>query len=126
MDARVKEVANKVNGAAIEVHRNLGPGFLETVYEEAVCVELSLRNISFARQITFSVDYKGHPVGMSKLDLLVDQCLPVELKAVEDLTPLHKAQVLTYLRIMKLKLGLLINFNSIILKDGIKRVINPC
>ena len=80
---RVEDAANKVIGAAIEVHRNLGPGFLETVYEEAVCVELRLRNIPFARQIAFSVDYKGHAVGMSRLDLLVDERLPVELKAVE-------------------------------------------
>ena len=123
MDARVEEVANKVIGAAIEVHRNLGPGFLETVYEEAVCVELSLRNISFARQITFSVDYKGHPVGMSKLDLLVDQCLPVELKAVEGLAPVHIAQALSYLKATKHRLALLINFNVAVLKDGIKRVV---
>ena len=123
MDARVEEVANKVIGAAIEVHRNLGPGFLETVYEEAVWVELSLRNISFARQITFSVDYKGHPVGMSRLDLLVDQCLPVELKAVEGLAPVHIAQALSYLRATKHRLALLINFNVAVLKDGIKRVV---
>ena len=123
MEAKVEDVANKVIGAAIEVHRNLGPGFLETVYEEAVCVELSLRNIAFARQIAFSVDYKGHPVGMSRLDLLVDQCLPVELKAVEGLAPVHIAQALSYLKVTKHRLALLINFNVAVLKDGIKRVV---
>ena len=122
METKVEDAANKVIGAAIEVHRNLGPGFLETVYEEAVCVELSLRNIAFARQIAFGVNYKGHPVGMSRLDL-VDQCLPVELKAVNGLAPVHIAQALSYLKVTKHRLALLINFNVAVLKDGIKRVV---
>ena len=122
MEAKVEDAANKVIGAAIEVHRNLGPGFLETVYEEAVCVELSLRNIAFARQIAFGVNYKGHPVGMSRLDL-VDQCLPVELKAVNGLAPVHIAQALSYLKVTKHRFALLINFNVAVLKDGIKRVV---
>jgi GxxExxY protein len=123
MDAKVEEVANKVIGAAIEVHRHLGPGYLESVYEEAVAVELSLRDIAYTRQTVFGVDYKGHAVGMGRLDLLVDGCLPVELKAVEALAPIHIAQLLSYLKATKYRLSLLINFNVPVLKDGIKRVI---
>lgn len=122
MDAKVEELANRVIGAAIEVHRNLGPGFLEIVYEEATAVELTLRQIPFTRQTVFSVDYKGHAVGSSRLDLLVGECLPVELKAVEALAPIHTAQALSYLKATKHRLALLINFNVSVLKDGIKRV----
>jgi GxxExxY protein len=123
MDAKVEDAANKVIGAAIEVHRHLGPGFLESVYEEAVSVELGLRNIPFARQSVFGVDYKGHAVGMGRLDLLVAECLPVELKAVEAFAPIHTAQAISYLKVTKHRLALLINFNVSVLKDGIKRVV---
>jgi GxxExxY protein len=122
MDARIEELANRVIGGAIEVHRNLGPGFLESVYEEAMGVELTLRQIPFTRQIIFSVDYKGHAVGTSRLDLLIGDCLPVELKAVEALAPVHTAQVLSYLKATKHRLARLINFNVSVLKDGIKRI----
>ena len=122
MDARIEEFANRVIGAAIEVHRHLGPGFLESVYEEATAVELTLREIPFTRQAAFSVDYKGHAVGASRLDLLVGDCLPVELKAVEALAPIHTAQALSYLKATKHHLALLISFNVSVLKDGIKRV----
>jgi GxxExxY protein len=121
--ARIEDLANRVIGAAIEVHRNLGPGFLESVYEEAMAVELSLRQIPYSRQIVFNVDYKGHAVGTSRLDLLVDNCLPVELKAVDALPPIHTAQVLSYLKATKHRLALLINFNVSVLKDGIKRIV---
>ena len=124
-DAELDELARAVIGAAIEVHRRLGPGLDEALYHNGLCVELRLRQVHFGRQVEVPVIYKSEEIGKRKLDLLVGGRLVVELKAVETLTPLHTAQLRTYLRITKLQLGLLINFNSIILKDGIKRVINP-
>jgi len=119
----VDELARVVIGAAIEVHRMLGPGFLESVYEEALCVELRLRSIPFVRQYSAVVDYKGHSVGEGRLDLLVGEELVVELKTVDSLAPIHEAQVISYLKTTGRHLGLLINFNSALLKDGIKRVV---
>jgi GxxExxY protein len=116
-------LAYEVIGAAIEVHRGLGPGFLESVYEEALCVELTARQIPFLSQHLISLLYKGHVVGESRLDFLVDSSLVVELKAIETLAPIHTAQVISYLKATGCQLGLLINFNSSVLKDGIKRVI---
>jgi GxxExxY protein len=117
------ELATKVIGAAIEVHRALGPGYLESVYEEALCIEIGIRSIPFERQVRIGVEYKGHVVGEGRLDVLVARVLPVELKAVEALAPIHQAQLLSYLRMTHLQLGLLMNFNVPILKHGIKRVI---
>jgi GxxExxY protein len=108
--------------AAIEVHRILGPGYLESVYEEALSLELTSRGITFERQKPISVNYKGHVVGESRLDLLIDNRLIVELKAVESLAPIHKAQVLSYLKATGCKVALLINFNTTVLKNGIKRL----
>lgn len=124
-DERVDELAHIVVGAAIEVHKALGPGFLESVYEEALCFELQMRGVPFERQATIAVNYKGYPVGEGRLDLLVGGVLIVELKAVSDLAPVHTAQVISYLKATGQKLGLLINFDVRMLKDGIKRVINP-
>lgn len=117
------ELANSVIGAAIEVHRHLGPGYLESVYEEALGIELSERKIAFQRQHPVSVVYKGKTVGEGKLDLLVANLLVVELKAVEALLPVHKAQVISYLKATQLHLGLLINFNVSVLRDGLQRII---
>ena len=122
-DAKLDQLAHAVIGAAIEVHRLLGPGYVEAVYEEALCVELRLRKILFTRQVAVAVDYKGHPVGEGRLDLLVGDLLTVELKAVEALAPVHSAQVISYLKATNRKLGLLINFNVPLLKHGIKRLI---
>ena len=122
MDQRVEEAATKVIGAAIELHKILGPGYLESVYEEALAVELSLRDITFSRQLTFALDYKGHKIGEGRMDFLMDGCLVVELKAVEALAPIHTAQAISYLKATKHRLALLINFNVPVLKDGIKRV----
>ncbi len=122
MDARIEEAANKVIGVAIEVHRHLGPGYLESVYEDALAVEFGLRHIPFTRQVVFALDYKGHKVGEGRMDFLVDDCLIVELKAVEALAPIHTAQVISYLKATNRRLALLINFNVPILKDGLKRV----
>jgi len=117
------ELANSVIGAAIEVHRHLGPGYLESVYEEALGVELAERHIPYRRQHPISVTYKGKSVGEGKLDLLVADKLVVELKAVEALLPVHKAQVISYLKATKFHLGVLINFNVSVLRDGIQRII---
>ena len=122
--AEVNALSHEVIGAAIEVHRVLGPGFLEAVYEEALCVELASRGVPFSRQITFGVDYKGHRVGESRLDLLVGDSLIVELKAVESLLLVHKAQALSYLRATSRSLAIIINFNVPVLKDGVKRVVS--
>ncbi|HWE95957.1 MAG TPA: GxxExxY protein [Tepidisphaeraceae bacterium] len=112
-----------VIGAAMEVHRRLGPGLDEGLYEGALCIELTARKIPFARQVVISVGYKGQIIGDKRLDLIIDGCLIVELKAVEQIAPVHKAQLLTYLKITGLKLGLLLNFNVPALKDGVTRVI---
>ena len=117
------DLAYAVIGAAIEVHRLLGPGFLESVYEEALCVELTIRGIPFARQLPIGVQYKGQKVGEARLDLVLDNSLVVELKAVERIAPIHVAQILSYLKATRLRLGLLISFNVAKLRLGIKRVI---
>lgn len=121
--SEVDELARIVIGAAIEVHRALGPGYLESVYEEALGIELGLRSTPYERQVKIAVMYKNHPVGEGRLDLLVAKILPVELKTVEALAPIHQAQLLSYLKMTHLHLGLLINFNVPVLKYGIKRVI---
>jgi GxxExxY protein len=101
----------------------LGPGYLESVYEAALAVELGLRQVSFERQKLISVHYKGHAIGEGRLDLLVGDELIVELKAIDSLAPIHSAQVISYLKAMRLPLGLLINFNVPVLKNGIKRIV---
>ncbi len=116
-------LAKAVIDAAIEVHRQLGPGFLESVYEEALAVELTIRQILFERQRPIVVRYKEHAVGEGRIDLLVAGELLVELKAVEALAPIHKAQVISYLKAMGLHLGLLINFNVPVLRAGVQRVV---
>lgn len=116
-------MARRVIGAAIEVHRILGPGYLEKVYEEALAIEMTLQGIPFQRQSPVAVPYKGHTVGEGKLDFLVGGCLVVELKAVDALAEVHRAQVISYLKVTSLCLGLLINFQVPVLKEGIKRVI---
>ena len=116
-------LAHEVIGAAIEVHRLIGPGYLESVYEEAFSVELNLRKIDFTRQVIIGVNYKDHIVGEGRLDFLVGGKLVVELKAVDMLAPIHTAQVLSYLKATGLRLVLLINFNASILRNGLKRII---
>ena len=119
----IDQLARAVIGAAIEVHRVLGPGFLESIYEEALCIELESRGIPFARQVPVAVDYKGRKIGESRLDLLVGESLIVELKAVEALAPIHSAQVISYLKATRRHLGLLINFNVPVLREGLKRIV---
>ena len=122
-DAAVDALARAVLDAAFEVHRLLGPGFLESVYEEALATELRLRDVAFTRQVVIGVDYKGSNVGLARLDLLVGGKLVVELKAVEQLAPIHLAQVLSYLKATGHGLGLLITFNVRELRRGIRRVV---
>jgi GxxExxY protein len=124
IDQEVNQLTHEIIGSAIEVHRSIGPGFLETVYEEALCYELQLRNIPYLRQQPIRLKYKSIHVGESRVDLFVKQLVIVELKAVDALAPIHLAQVISYLKATHTNLGLLINFNVPILRQGIKRVIS--
>ena len=116
-------LTGEVIGAAIEVHRVLGAGYLESLYQGALAVELRSRGIRFEKEKIIAVTYKGNPIGESRLDFLIENTLVVELKAVANLTPLHEAQVLSYLKATNNNLALLINFNVTRLKNGIKRII---
>jgi GxxExxY protein len=120
-DPELKRVTNLVIGAAIAVHRELGPGYAESVYQKALAIEFEARGIVYASQHRFALTYRGQPVGEGLLDFLVKGVV-VEIKSVEMLSPVHTAQVIGYLRAAKLKLALLINSNVKLLKDGIKRV----
>ena len=118
------ELTHKIIGAAIEVHRQLGPGLLESAYEECLARELTLRGICFERQKPIPVVYKGVKLDCGyRLDLLVEHRVVVERKAIEQLTPIHEAVVLTYLKLSGNTLGLLINFHVAVLKDGVRRYI---
>jgi GxxExxY protein len=123
-DLAMDALTERIIGAAIEVHRRVGAGLDEVLYENALCVEFNLRGINFVRQPLIPVEYKGQIIGEKKLDLIVQGKVIVELKAVEQLAPVHKAQIRTYLKITGLKIGLLINFNVPFLRDGIKRIIS--
>lgn len=121
-EAKLNIITEQIIGAAIEVHRALGPGLLESAYEECLSHELALREIPFERQRPLPVEYKGVKLDCGyRLDLLVNGLVVIEIKAVESLQRIHEAQLLTYLKIGGWKLGLLINFNVPILKDGIRR-----
>jgi GxxExxY protein len=123
-DEHIDALAKAVIGAAIEVHRVLGPGYLESVYEQALAIELDGLGIPFERQKATVVCYKGYPIGEGRLDFLVDGRLVVEIKATDGIAPIHVAQVISYLKALRLPLGLLINFNVRLLKNGgIKRVV---
>lgn len=116
-------LSERVIGASIEVHRVLGPGLNESIYELATCHEMELRGIPFERQVEMPVLYKGKKVGLTRIDLLIDRQLIIELKACDQLVEVHRSQLLTYLQLTRLDLGLLINFNHVRLVDGVKRVI---
>ena len=120
---KVERTIYEVLQAALEVHKVLGPGLLESVYEEALCKELEIRNIGFERQKGIIVDYKWFEIKGQRVDLLVNRCLVVEIKATKEIEEVFIAQVLTYLKILDLNLGLILNFNKALLKEGIKRVI---
>lgn len=118
------ELSNRVIGCALEVHRNLGPGLLESAYSQCLAHELALRQIPFKSERAIPVEYKGVKLDCGyPADLLVDAELLVELKSVEELLPIHEAQVLTYMRLAEMATGLLINFNVPLLKHGIRRFV---
>jgi GxxExxY protein len=124
-DTDINRLTGEVINAAIEVHKALGPGLLESVYEECLCHELSLRKISYKRQKDLPIEYKGVKLECGyRLDVVVADRLILEIKACESLLPIHDAQVLTYLKLTGIKVGLLINFHVPVLKDGIKRIAN--
>jgi GxxExxY protein len=116
-------VMEAVIGAAIQVHRELGPGFLERIYRDALGLELTARHIPFEREVKISVMYQGTPIPGQQVDLIVDKQVVVELKAVVKTDPLHKAKVISYLKTTKLRAGLLINFHSRLLKEGVERIV---
>lgn len=119
------EISKKIIGAAIEVHRILGPGLLESVYEDALCHEFNLKELQFVRQQNVPIPYKGIKVSSNlRLDLLVEDKVIVDLKAKEELSSIDKPQMLTYLRLSNKRLGLIINFHNKLLRDGIYRVVN--
>ena len=121
----INDLTGEVIGAAIEVHQALGPGLLESAYEECLCYELKLRRIDFERQVDLPIEYKGAKLDCAyRMDIVADEQLILELKSCENLQPIHQAQLLTYLKLTGLKVGLLINFNVPILKQGIKRLAN--
>jgi GxxExxY protein len=116
------KLSNKVIGCAIEVHRELGPGLLESAYEQCLAAELSRSGVTFQVQVDLPVIYKGTRLDCGyRIDLLVEQQLIVELNSVEQLLKIHEAQILTYMRLAKANVGLLMNFNVPVLKNGIKR-----
>jgi GxxExxY protein len=118
------ELTRRIIVAAIEVHRALGPGLLESLYEECLCCELKYQSIAYRRQVTLPVTYRDIRVdGAFRMDVVVEGSVVVEIKAVDRLAPVHEAQLLTYLRLSGLRVGLLMNFHSAVLKDGLRRVV---
>lgn len=115
-------VTDEIIRSAIEVHRKLGPGLLESVYESALCLELQAARIAIRRQIGIPLYYKGVLISEHRPDLIVAERVVVEVKCVERFAPVHLAQLLTYLRVAELKVGLLLNFNSAFMRQGIRRV----
>ena len=125
MDQETEKLASEVADALFTVHKELGPGLLESVYEECLAVELADRKLPFNRQMPVPISFRGKNIEVAfRADLIVAGRLLVELKAVESLLPVHKAQAITYLKLLRLPLGLLVNFNVPLIKDGIQRVIN--
>ena len=118
------ELSSKVIECAIEVHRNLGPGLLESTYEQCLAYELSQKNIAFKLQCNLPVEYQAIKLDCGyRIDVLVEDKLLVELKSVENILPIHEAQILTYMKLSKIKIGLLINFNVKKLREGLKRFV---
>lgn len=120
----INKITEQIIGAAIEVHKATGPGLLESAYEQCLCHELALRNISFKRQYPLPVEFKSVKLDCGyRMDFVVEDSVVVEIKAVDTLLPIHEAQILTYLKLGKYKVGLLINFNEKVLNQGVKRFI---
>ena len=124
MVARSDPLTFKIIGAAIEVHKALGPQLLERVYETALCIELGLRQLQYERQRQINLTYKGHAIGEFFADVIVENRVVLELKAVASLLPVHEAQLIAYLKMSGLPVGLLINFNEAVLTRGVRRFAN--
>ena len=126
MEASFNEMTGEILGAAIEVHRNLGPGLLESTYSECLQFELAARKLRYVTQHRIPLVYKGKPLDTSyRVDLIVEDCVVVEVKSVMAIQPVHHAQILTYMRLTGCPAGLLINFDVARLMDGVKRFVNP-
>ena len=123
LPAETEDIVERVIGAAIEVHRHLGPGYLESIYHKAMCVELAERQLAFEVEKRVSLEYKGRQLAYHKLDLIVEQRVIVEVKAVAQLEEIHGAQLVAYLRATGLRAGLLMNFNKPVLKAGLRRIV---
>jgi GxxExxY protein len=117
----VNTVTGRIIGSAIEVHRVLGPGLLESIYDAALCIELGDRGLKYARQVRIPAYYKGRPLGEYLVDFIVEELVVVEIKSVANILPVYEAQVLTYMRLTAKRVGLLMNFNSRLMKEGIHR-----
>ena len=125
MMMNINKLSSRIIGAAIEVHKALGPGLLESAYEECICHELSTGGLSLERQKPLAVRYKGINLDCGyRLDVVVEDAIILELKSCEKIDPIHKAQLLTYLKLSGFKLGLLLNFNVTLMREGIMRIVN--
>ncbi len=121
----INQLSSKIIGAAIQVHKALGPGLLESAYEECICHELSSQGLSIERQKPLAINYKGIKLDCGyRLDTVVENTIILELKSCEKIEPIHKAQLLTYLKLSGLNLGLILNFNVPVMRDGIVRIVN--
>jgi len=121
----INQLTSKIIGAAIEVHKILGPGLLESAYEECLSHELSIQGVSFEKQKPLTIDYKGKKLDCGyRLDMVVENAVVLELKSCEKIEPIHHAQLLTYLKLSELNLGLILNFNVPLMRDGIVRIVN--
>jgi GxxExxY protein len=121
----INKLSSKIIGAAIEVHKAVGPGLLESAYETCLCHELNLQGVSFERQRPLPIEYKGERLDCGyRLDIVVENRIILELKSCEEIEPIHRAQLLTYLKLAGLSLGLLSNFNVTVMRDGIVRIVN--
>jgi GxxExxY protein len=123
LDPKVERIVTEVIGAALAVHRQLGPGFVETVYEQAIAFELRIRGLGIEQQSSIAVQYRGETVAHHRLDLVVERSVVVEVKAVKKLRPIHQAQLLSYLKAGGYPVGLLMNFNVKLLVDGLQRFV---
>ena len=121
----MNQLSSNIIGAAIEVHKTLGPGLLESAYEECLCHELGIQGLLFEKQKPLSIDYKGKKLDCGyRLDIVVEKAVIIELKSCEKIEPIHKAQLLTYLKLSEFNLGLILNFNVPLMRDGIVRIVN--
>jgi len=121
----INQLSSKIIGASIEVHKGLGPGLLESTYELCLCHEFDLRSLSYERQKALSINYKGKKLDCGyRLDIVVENAIILELKSCDRIEPIHKAQLLTYLKLSGLDLGLILNFNVPVMRDGIVRIVH--